>query len=467
MGNGVATKFKKLYQAIYEFLTEKWIETQEEGQISRLHRYGHFWLLVFKSFSRNKCPLRATALAYSTLLALIPLLAVVVSVTTSVLKQEGEEGTRKLITQFVDKAVLQLKLIPQDPGQAINTQQEVVNKIYEYINKVNESSKTLGVTGIIGLILVGILLLSSIEDTFNDIWGITRGRSWLLRIVYYWATISLGPIVLALLITHVGTVFLGSANHVNGFFGYLLQLLPSFFLVSIAFALLYKLMPNTPVHWLGAINGGVVGGSLWLLLNIFNAFNLSKVASLNTTFGPLAVVPIFLIGLYFSWLIVLFGSQVAYAFQNRATYVQTKKAETVNERGREYVALRVMNFLGQRFAQSQPPATLLQISSSLGVPSRLIVLVVEPLIQAGLVLELTSDAQVAYAPARPLDAINCQDIIQTFRGARQDLETRDDAARMPVCAAFTQILEAERNTASSITLMDLVKKTLENQKRES
>jgi membrane protein len=255
-------------------------------------------------------------------------------------------------------------------------------------------------------------------------------------------------------------VFLGSGKQATGFISYVLQLMPSFFLVSIAFALLYKLMPNTPVYWLGALTGGIVGGSLWLLLNIFNAFNLSKVVSLNTTYGSLAVIPIFLVGLYFSWSIVLFGAQVAYAFQNRVTYVQTKKAETVNERGREYVALRVMNFLGQRFQQSLPPASLLQISDSLGVPSRLIVLVVEPLIQAGLVLEMTGEAQVAYAPARPLESITCHDILQTFRGVRQDLETRDDKARLPVCAAFTRILETEREAATAITLKDLVKESL-------
>ena len=459
MGNGVASKFKKLYQAIYEFLTEKWIETHEEGQISRLHRFGHFWLLVFKSFSRNRCPLRATALAYTTLLALVPLLAVVVSVTTSLLQEKGEEAMRQMIQKFVQTAVPQLELVPQAPNEQVSAQQKVVNQITAFISNIN--TKTLGVTGVAGLILVGIMLLTSIEDTFNDIWGITRGRSWLRRIVHYWTTISLGPIVLAVLIAHVGTVFLGSGSQPSGFFSFILQLLPSFFLVSVAFGLLYKLMPNTPVNWLAALSGGVVGGSLWLLLNIFNAFNLSKVVSMSAIYGSvLAVIPIFLVGLYFSWLIVLFGAQVAYAFQNRLSYVQAKKAETVNQRGREYVALRVMNYLGQRFERSQPPATLLQISDYLGVPSRLIVLVVEPLIEAGLVLELGGEAQVAYAPARPLEAITCHDIIQTFRGARQELETRDDSARLPVCAAFGKIVESEREAAAAITLKELVKESL-------
>lgn len=454
MGNGAVSKLRKLYQAIYEFLTEKWIETHEEGQISRLHRFAHFWLLVYKSFSRNRCPLRATALAYTTLLALVPLLAIAVSISSSLLQEKGTESTRKLITQFVHNVVPQLQLIPRSPDKP-DPEEEVVKKITEFISNIK--AKTLGVTGVLGLILVGILLLSNIEDTFNDIWGVTRGRSWMRRIVHYWTTISLGPIILTLLVAHVGNVFLGSTNQIVGTWRYIFQLLPSFVLVSLAFALLYKLMPNTPVYWLAALIGGIVGGSAWLLLNIFNAFNLSRVVSMSAIYGSvLAILPIFLIGLYFSWLIVLFGSQVAYAFQNRISYVQAKKAEAVNQRGREYVALRLMTYLGLRFERGERPPGLLEITQYLGVPSRLVVLVIGPLCEAGLVLEISSDRDTAYAPGRPLEAITCHDILQTFRGAKLELETRDDAARLPVCCEFNRIQEGERALASAVSLKELV-----------
>ena len=76
MGDGTDSRLKKIYTGVYEFLTEKWVATHEEANASRLYRFAHYWLLVFKSFSRNRCPLRATALAYTTLLALIPLLAI-------------------------------------------------------------------------------------------------------------------------------------------------------------------------------------------------------------------------------------------------------------------------------------------------------------------------------------------------------------------------------------------------------
>src|SRR5882762_11224350 len=110
MGNGTGSRLRKIYIAACDFLTEKWIHTQEEAEKSRLHRFAHFWLLVFKSFSRNKGPLRATALAYTTLLGLIPLLAVGFGVASSFLK-ENPESTRDIIEHLVDTVVPQLKLL--------------------------------------------------------------------------------------------------------------------------------------------------------------------------------------------------------------------------------------------------------------------------------------------------------------------------------------------------------------------
>src|SRR6185369_12491197 len=171
----------------------------------------------------------------------------------------------------------------------------------------------------------------------------------------------------------------------------------------------------------------------------------------------LAAIPIFLVGLYFSWLIVLFGAQVAYALQNRQNYLQEKKAEGVNQRGREFVALRVMTHLAQRFEHGGNPATLLEMATDLGVPSRLVSRVLLPLVEGRLVLEVTGVNQVAYAPARPPDKITCHDVIQIMRlGGGQEVETRHEPARPVVNAEFQKIQQAESQAASAVTLKELV-----------
>lgn len=495
MWHGLISRIRKLYTAVYEFITEKGIETHEEGKASRAHRVAHFWLLVFKSFSRNRCPIRATALAYTTLLALIPLLAVGFGIVSGFLREKGPNATKEMIGQIVDAAVPQLKVLDDfqkaeaaeqrkreaasatnsaavlDPSAqtAHGTNAPAVQKLSrdEAIERIDQliadaNSKTLGFTGFIGLIMVAILLLATIEGTFNDIWGVTRGRTWWRRIGQYWAMISLGPIAMFSVGYLVGTQYFRegqeAAETLPLIGKYVVKVL-TFLLVSLIFALLYKMMPNTEVNWGAALIGGVVGGSLWLLLNIASAVNVGRVVSMSKIYGTaLGIIPIFLLGLYFSWLIMLFGAQVAYAFQNRDVYLQEKKAESVNQRNREYVALRVMTLLAQRFEHARKPPTVLEIATELAVPSRLVGRVLQPFIDTGLVLEVAGDKnEIAYAPARPTETITCHDVLQTLRtGGGQELETRDEQSRPIVCAHFERIEQAERQAASTVTLKDLV-----------
>src|SRR5207245_9255675 len=95
------------------------------ADLPRLHRFAHFWLMVWRSFTRNRCPVRASALAYATLLALIPMLAVVVSITSSILKKEGEERIDQFIVKLVasvtppEGKVESLKSKVQSPGAGV------------------------------------------------------------------------------------------------------------------------------------------------------------------------------------------------------------------------------------------------------------------------------------------------------------------------------------------------------------
>jgi membrane protein len=357
MADAPPSRFRKLFEAVHAFVMEKGIEAHEEKHASRLHRFAHYWLLVLKSFDRNKCFLRATALAYTTLLALVPLFALTVSITTALLQEKGKEATQEMIAKFVDAAVPQLKLVPKTPGQTVDARTEVVQNIHLFI--ANVESKTLGVTGMVGLVVVAIMLLGTIENTFNEIWGVPRGRNWLRRVAQYWAVISLGPILLAVAGGLLSSSYLASSQDFQRASPWLANLAfkaVPFVVVSIGFALLYKVIPNTPVHWSAALIGGAMGGCLWVLVNLFNALNASRVMGMSKIYGTaMGLMPIFLVGLYFSWVILLFGAQVAYSHQNRQVYLQERKAEAVNQRGREFVALRLMAHLASLYARQEPP----------------------------------------------------------------------------------------------------------------
>lgn len=505
--------FRKLRQAVDAFWDEStW---SAKGKASRLHRFAQFCFLVWKSFNRNRCPVRASALSYATLLALIPLLAVAISVTSSLLKDRGEQAIYKFIDRIVSEvvppsqmetnppattaslleitnnpplvtpvstndaavAVLALTNVPPDTAATFSNfqaevsnpeppagsndrvataQKEAAHQINGFIRNVR--SGTLGVTGMIGIIMVAILLLARIEETFNDIWGVTRGRSWTFRVGLYWTAITLGPPLVT------AAVVLASGHHLNGtrealqhtaIGGFLFQLLP-ILVLWFAMLLFYKLVPNTPVDWAAAAVGGIVAAVLWHVLNLCGFLYVSRVVTYNKIYGGIGLVPVFMVGLYFAWFILLLGAQVAYAYQNRELYAQNKLAENVNQRGREFVALRLMTCLGQRFLLGQRAPTVQEMSGELGVPSRLVQQVLQTLLAAHLVTEC-SGAESAYAPARPLEHINAHHVLMAMRATRgQELLTRDEPVRAEVFGEYARIEEAEKTAASAVSLLALV-----------
>jgi membrane protein len=472
-------------------------QTGAENEFNRLERFAHFWVLVVKSFLRNRCPSRAAALSYSTLLALIPMLAVAISVTSGLLKTQGEEK----IYDVVDKVVSNLMPPPatvnptngafeigpdfsvalsstnvlaetnsmaatmtnsatvamENSPRVIDAQKQAAKWIHQFIQ--NTRSKTLGVVGMLLLLYVAITMLANIESTFNDIWGAARGRSWLLRIVLYWATITLGPLLLIVALGLAGGSQMQTArefvSHTPLVGEAIFKLLP-LVVLWLAFALFYQIVPNTKVRPEAALIGGFVAGSLWHLNNVFGFLYVSRVVSNSQFYGKLGLVPVFMAGLYFSWIILLFGAQVAYAFQNRKSYLQDKLVENVNQRGREFIALRLMTCIGQRFQFGRPPVTIQEISTELGIPTKLAHQVLQTLLAARLVVE-TNGGEHAYAPARPLDDINAHHILLAMRASGgQELLSRDEPMRAEIFGEFARIEAAEKATASAITLLALV-----------
>ena len=507
-----SSRLHKIREGARSLLDERSLHSGAE--LSRWHKFAHFWILVGRSFVRNRCPVRASALAYATVLAIIPMLAVAVSVTSSLLKKEGEDRIDEFIVKLVASVTPPAMVGTNAPGpatlpagagsplrepdpspattnlatgaayalapaagagegitnglpsfardaQAVKARRAVAHSIHEFIQ--NTRSGTLGVTGSVMLIFVAISMLSRIEDTFNDIWGVARGRSWLMRVMLYWSLISLVPVLL------VVALGMATGQHLAGtrkllttmpFFGrfvlpVLFQLGP-IAVLCLTFALVYLVIPNTRVHWRAALAGGLAGGILLHLNNAASVLYVSRVVSNSKIYGSLGLVPVFMVGLYFAWLILLFGAQVAYAFQNRAAYIEEKQVETINQRGREFVALRLMTCVGQRFLRGEPPPGLEEVATALAVPTRLVQQVMQTLCAARLIVE-SAGAEPAYLPARPLETITCHDILLAMRATRgQDLETRDEPARAEVYGEFHRIEEAERQAAASVTMLALV-----------
>ena len=498
------SRLHKLRQSAQALLDERGLTSPTE--LSRWQRFARFWIVVGRSFARNRCPVRASALAYATVLALIPMLAVVMSISSAILKKEGEGQIDQFIVKLVesvtppatistnnaatDEEMAELPAKPSLPAaaddavtratnnaavsgseestgspppagteaaQAVKARRAVAHNIHQFIQ--NTRSGALGVTGSVVLIFVAISMLSRIENTFNDIWGVTQGRSWFMRIVLYWGVLSLAPI---LLIVALG---LASGPHLEGtrklltampFVGNLAFRFLPLVVLCLTFATFYALMPNTKVRWQAALVGGLASGILFYLNNLVSVLYVSRVVANSKIYGSLGLVPVFMIGLYLAWLILLFGAQVAYSYQNRTSYVEERQVENINQRGREFVALRVMTLVGQRFARGEAPPSAAEIAETLGVPTHLVRRLMQTLCAARLLTE-TAGEEPGYLPARPLESITCHDILLTLRASQgEDLATRDEVTRSEVYGEFRRIEEAERHAAASVNMLALV-----------
>lgn len=450
-----------------------WSEWAGEISSNRLPRWLSFWVHVFREFSRNRCQVRAAGLAYSTLLALVPLLAVSIAVA-SMLFDVNKAENRRWLSQSLEKLVNYVApaLGLEDADEDGNARRaEVANNILAYVGNINFT--TIGVTAAVGLIIVAISMLRTIEFAFNDIWSVTQGRGWFRSIVLYWAAITLGPMLLVVIksLSLVG-VFNSTSRWVHVIPGPLLIILSSvvpLVLLTLTFASLYRLMPNTQVRWSAALLGATVAAALWWVNNLAANLYNSKVVTYSKIYGSLGILPLFLAGLYLSWLILLLGAETAYVYQHRDGHLEDRRADQVDQSGRELAAIRIMFEIGRSFAAGQAGPDLDGLAGGLGIPVRLTGRLLIRLRRAGLVSEVTPVPAPArgwlktvreeprYAPARPLSQITLAEIWRAVRvHAGGDLPLPDEPLARAAMAEFAELVEAAELRGRSATLAELV-----------
>ncbi len=438
--------------------------------IHRLRKACVFVWMVVRGFAENRCPMRAAALTYTTLLALVPLLVVALSVSKNLLKETSAEIVPALLDRAVGMVIPQLEFVPLPdnvdgppaPGQAVMSAQarrEVVAKIQSWIDGIDAGK--LGAVGSFFLVVVALRLMTTIEGTFNDIWGVARGRSIWRKIVYYWTTITLGPLLLIAAIALTGRLeYLRSYGEwaLNPAFTRFLFNLAPFAVLWVAFSFMYALMPNTRVRPWAALAGGVVGGTLWQLNSLLSTLYVSRVVTYSAIYGSLGIIPVFLLGVYFSWLIVLFGAQVSFAAQNVHIYLQRRVTEKLDQRQRELYACRLVTLASQRFLAGAKPPTIEDASRLLNVPTQLLNQLVHRLAKAGVLCDLAADGS-GLQPARPPENMTVAEVLQVLR--TNDADVGAPGAPVPdepVARALAELQAAEQTAPGNVTFRELAER---------
>jgi membrane protein len=364
-------------------------------------RVGH---MLLRELIGGQLNLRAMSLVYTTLLSIVPLLAV----SFSVLKGFGVHNQiEPMLYNFLE---------PLGPQGA-----EITEKIIYFVENVK-----VGVLGSIGfamLIYTVIALVQKIEAAFNFVWQIDHLRPLSQRISSYLSVILLGPAMIFIAISFSATV-LGSdwtqrlitIEPLGTLVFYSSKLVP-YVLVSLAFTLIYIFIPNTRVQFRSALVGGVIAGVIWKFTGWgFAAFiaSSSKYAAIYSSF---AIMILLLIWMYLSWLILLVGSQIAFFVQFPKYMTMNRVRFILSSRLREQLALQLMYLVAYNNHHNRPPWNLDQFTGYLNIPGEPVYRMVKVLVDAGYLIEISNDDPPVYLPLHDIDTTRLVDLLKDIRMA--------------------------------------------------
>jgi membrane protein len=399
--------------------------------IKALKTSGEFLVKLYRDFEDTRCTTRAAALSYATVLAVVPLLAVTVSISQNFLKDASQDLIPSVLDRLIAATIPMLEYVPQEvltdttatdlsvpeavPERSAAAREKIIKGITDFIDNIN--FRALGAVGMLVLLFVGVRLIETVENTVNDIWGVTRGRGRLQRLVYYWTAVTLGPLVIFLGLGASASYGLEKLGSLPG-----LRVIPeatsNLVVLWLFFTLLYAILPNTRVRFRAALAGGIVGGSLWRLNSLLSALYFRRVVTFSAIYGSLGLVLVVLVGIYFTWLIFLLGAQVSYTVQHIREYRQEKVMRRVNQAAMEFIALHMMMILGRRFFKGLTPATTEQLAGELAIPERVAGEVIHRLVTADLLAPISlGQSYLGYQPARDPHGVRLQDVLDGMRQA--------------------------------------------------
>lgn len=400
MVSGMANRGGMAERIIGFFTHTIWeLEPDSFGPVKgRLVRYLQIGALVVKDFLDDQCLMRASALAFSTLLSIVPFFAL----AFAVLKGFGVQNT----------------LEPFILEQVAAGSHEIVDNIVTYIN--NTKVGAIGAVGLVLLIVTVVSLLGTIEEAFNVIWGVRETRSLYRKFSDYLSVLVSGPVLLLAAVSTTTTIesqafvqWLMDSTYLGDVLVLLLHLVP-FLSIWIALVFLYMFIPNTRVRFRSALVGGVIAGTIWQGAQWGYITFQVGVAKYNAIYGTLSVLPIFMVWLYTSWLIVLLGGEVVYAHQHIRTFRREVRIPSMSSVARERLALALVFEISLAFRNDRPAWSVTGLAEHLDVPERSVRELLQCLADGGILAAGCGDDPL-YLPARELEHIRVRDVLAAMR----------------------------------------------------
>ncbi len=440
-------------ESISAFL-DRWIWRTPVEQLSRAQQWAvqfvRLVIVVARDLADGQLTLRAMGLVYTTLLSIVPLLAI----SFSVLKAFGVHNqVEPMLLSFLEPL--------GEKGV------EISSRILDFIENMN-----VGVLGSVGLALLlytAVSLVHKVEEAFNFIWHVSRGRSIGERFSRYISALLVGPLLIfaALGVTAaaMSLAVVREALQIEAIGWLALQagrLLPYALIVG-AFTFLYIFIPNTRVRVTAALVGGLIAGVVWQTAGWGFAQFVVASTRYAAIYSSFAIVILFMLWLYLSWLILLFGSSVSFYMQYPEYLVRNGGEMRLSNRMSERLALVIMSLIGRYHLEGRTPWSLDALSRELRMPIRTVDEVLIGL-RDRKILTTTGDEPPGWLPVRDLDQVSVKDVVDTVRTLGENNYLRPETLRGP--HSVERLLQRAEGAAES-ALRDTTIKDLATEPEET
>lgn len=428
-----------------EFVTDKLWKVRLNKIDKRqglLIRQLRVFSLAIKGFKEDNCLTSATALTFYTLFSIVPVLALVFAIAKGFGVQKDLE--EQILENYSEYSA-------------------VLTNAFLYANKMlsNAKGNVIAGFGIVLLLWSVMQLLLNIENSFNYIWEVKRGRSWMRKITDYLTIMFVGPLLLIFsagitvaLQTKVGSLYL--IGLVAGIFIKILAL----GLIVLLFTFLFMALPNTKVHFRNAVIAATVSALLFELVGWgYIRFQIGA-SRLNGIYGTFAALPLFLIWVQYTWYIVLFGAELSYAYQNVDHYELEEDIQNLSPRYKKVISLMIANLVARRFYNREKALNASEICEKLDLPSRLTRNILNEFVETGIFVEVKteSEKEVVYQPGVTESKFTVQFLIDALEKKGNNALPINDTEEMVHINELMKELDKTMDTSlGHLYVKDLVK----------
>ena len=379
------------------FLTEDiWRVTEDEISKKRNILYNTIKIITLsiREFVQGRVINKASALTYSTLLAIIPILAILFAIARGF-------GLDNLLEEQLRTGL---------EGQALGAE-TLLSFIDSYLSQA-KNGVFIGV-GIIMLFYTVLLLTHNMEQTFNSIWQVKKLRSLYRKMTDYFSMLLLLPLLI--LLSSGISIFMSTFMKTMEEFTLLAPVIKSlvrltpYVLTWGMFTALYIFMPNTKVKLKYAILPGILAGSAFQAFQYLYIGSQIWVSRYNAIYGSFAAIPMFLLWTQISWSICLFGAQLCYVAQNLRNFSFSKETENISRRYHDFLCILIMSLICKRFQTEETPYTAESLSDEHKIPIRLTTTILYELQDLHLIYETpmeNEDEEMGYLPAIDINRLN-------------------------------------------------------------